>query len=261
MVTIVWAIVLIAVVIVVVVGIFARLVGFGKVIIFEYQRGLKYVRGCYRETLPPGRHWTIGSTRIIPVDIRQVFITIPGQELLTADGVTVKISIAAQYEVQDANIAINKNAAYQTSLYLLLQMGLRSLVSGEKIDVLIENRANIAKRLMDAAAPEAAAIGVRLISADIKDLMLPGDVRKVFSQVVKAQKEGMAALERARGESAALRNLANAAKMIEDNPNLLQLRALQVLGESGGNTLFFGVPSGAVVQPGKSGNGNKPTNE
>ena len=68
-------------------------------------------------------------------------------------------------------------------------------------------------------------------------------------------------LSRARGESAALRNLANAAKMIEDNPNLLQLRALQVLGESGGNTLFFGVPSGAVVQPGKSGNGNKPTNE
>jgi hypothetical protein len=76
--------------------------------------------------------------------------------------------------------------------------------------------------------------------------MFPGEMKKAFAQVVKAQKEGQAALERARGETAALRNLANAARMMDDNPNLLQLRALQSLADSGGNTLVFGVPNGTV---------------
>jgi regulator of protease activity HflC (stomatin/prohibitin superfamily) len=69
-------------------------------------------------------------------------------------------------------------------------------------------------------------------------------MKKAFAQVVKAQKEGQAALERARGETAALRSLANAARMMDDNPNLLQLRALQALADSSGNTLVWGFPSG-----------------
>jgi regulator of protease activity HflC (stomatin/prohibitin superfamily) len=56
--------------------------------------------------------------------------------------------------------------------------------------------------------------------------MFPGEMKKVFAQVVKAQKEGQAALEKARGESAALRSLVSAARTMDDNPNLLQLRAL-----------------------------------
>ena len=58
-----------------------------------------------------------------------------------------------------------------------------------------------------------------------------------------------AALEKARGETAALRNLANAASLIERNPSLLQLRALQVLGQQPGNTLVLGVQQGAPVIP------------
>jgi hypothetical protein len=55
-----------------------------------------------------------------------------------------------------------------------------------------------------------------------------------------------AALEKARGETAALRSLANAARMMDDNPNLLQLRALQALADSGGNTLVLGLPNASI---------------
>lgn len=75
----------------------------------------------------------------------------------------------------------------------------------------------------------------------MRDLTLPGELKKIFSQVVKARQEGLAALERARGETAALRNLANAAQMIERNPNLVQLRLLQVIAQQPGNTLVLGV--------------------
>jgi regulator of protease activity HflC (stomatin/prohibitin superfamily) len=76
--------------------------------------------------------------------------------------------------------------------------------------------------------------------------MFPGEMKKAFAQVVKAQKDGQAALEKARGETAALRSLANAARMMDDNPNLLQLRALQALADSGGNTLVLGMPNGSI---------------
>jgi len=225
------------------------------VIIYEYQRGLLYKRGRYVTTLSPGSYW-ISSTfsMVYPVDIRSEFITIPGQDVLSADGVTVKVSLAAEFQVADPNLAVNKTANFRGNLYLHLQMALREIVGKEKIDALLENRTGLSGKLMELTVAKAEAMGVKLISVDVKDLSFAGDMKKAFAQVVKAQKEGQAALERARGETAALRSLANAARTMDDNPNLLQLRALQALTDSPGNTLVLGLPNGALpVKP-----GNKP---
>lgn len=75
----------------------------------------------------------------------------------------------------------------------------------------------------------AAALGIEVQSVDIKDVMYPAEIRKIYSEVVRAQKEGQAALERARGEQAALRSLANATRILENNPALMNLRILQSL--------------------------------
>ena len=99
------------------------------------------------------------------------------------------------------------------------------------------------------AGPRLEAVGVELQDASLRDLTFPGDLKKIFSQVVKARQEGLAALEKARGETAALRNLANAAALIERNPSLMQLRALQVLGQQPGNTLVLGMQQGAPLVP------------
>lgn len=102
---------------------------------------------------------------------------------------------------------------------------------------------------MEATEPKAADLGLRLISVNLKDIMFPGKLKEVFAQVVNAKKEGLAALEKARGETAALRNLANAAKMLEGNPNLMQLRLLQAIKEPSGNTFVLGMPSPSVPMP------------
>jgi regulator of protease activity HflC (stomatin/prohibitin superfamily) len=221
---------------------------FRTVTVFEYQRGLKYTKGRYVATLGPGQYWILKAfSSVVPVDVRPEFITILGQDVVSADGVTLKVSLAAEFQVVDPNVAINKNANFRTSLYLTLQMALREVVGKEKIDVLMENRAAIGTRLMELTSAKASEYGLKLRSADAKDLMFPGEMKKAFSQVVKAQKEGQAALERARGETAALRSLANAARMMDDNPNLLQLRALQALADSSGNTLVLGVGNAPIV--------------
>ena len=76
----------------------------------------------------------------------------------------------------------------------------------------------------------------------------PGELKRAFADVLKAKQEGQAALERARGESASLRNLANAARVLEGNPALMNLRLMQSLSaaQNAGNTLVVGMPGGFV---------------
>lgn len=141
------------------------------------------------------------------------------------------------------------------ALYVSAQLALRTLVAACKIDELLEKRLEIGKNLLANIASQANALGLDLSLAEVKDIMFPGELKKTFAEVVKAQKEAQAALERARGETAALRSLANAAKMLEDNPALLSLRALQSVSATGtaGNSIVFNVPS-----PPASGSGKPP---
>ena len=221
-----------------------------KVTVFEFERGLLYVGGKFRSLLEPGQYWIWDPSRAVTkVDVRPRIAAVPGQEVLTADGIAVKVSLVAQYRVADPVIAINAQANYESGLYTELQLAIRRLISAESIDSLLEKRPGIAAQLTEGAKAGAARLGLELVQADVRDLTLPGDLKKLFAQVTKARQEGLAALERARGETAALRNLANAARLVSDNPALMQLRLLQVVGEQSGNTVVLGLPHTAAPLP------------
>jgi hypothetical protein len=113
----------------------------------------------------------------------------------------------------------------------------------------LARREEFGRTLLERTAGTAEELGLKLLGVNVKDVMFPGELKKIFAQVIQAQKEGQAALEKARGETAALRNLANAAKMIEGNPALLQLRLLQQLASSAGNTVVLGFPSTSTPFP------------
>ncbi len=212
-----------------------------RVTVFEFERGLRYRRGRFIGTLQPGTHWVTrrGGT-ITKVDVRPHVLVIPGQELLTSDGIGVKVSLVAGVEVVDPAAAINQVQNYTTTLYTLIQVALRQIISSRSLEELLAGRADVGPKVLEASAQPALAFGLKVASVDVRDVMLPGDLKRIFAQEVAARKEGLAALEKARGETAALRNLANAARMIEDNPALMQLRLLQQLGAAGGNTVVIG---------------------
>jgi SPFH domain/Band 7 family protein len=115
-------------------------------------------------------------------------------------------------------------------------------------DALLAQRVDIAAQLLARVQPQTATVGVTVHAVEIKDVMLPGDLKRAFAEVLKARQEGQAALERARGESAALRNLANAARVLENNPAPMNLRVLQSLSaaQNAGSTLVLGVLGGLV---------------
>jgi regulator of protease activity HflC (stomatin/prohibitin superfamily) len=213
-----------------------------SVTVYEFQRGLKYVRGRFRGVLEPGRYTVLRSTTTVRlVDVRPTIVAVAGQEVLSADGVALKVSLAARYRVADPALAVNGVENHVGALYTELQLALRAVISGGAIDDLLDRRVELGARVRELTAPRVLAFGIELQDAEVKDLTLPGELKKIFTQVVKARQEGLAALEKARGETAALRNLANAAQMIERNPHLMQLRLLQVLGQQSGNTVVLGI--------------------
>jgi regulator of protease activity HflC (stomatin/prohibitin superfamily) len=222
-----------------------RIGPFLKVTIYEFQRGILYSKGRFERVLEPGRYWLrAGDAYVQTVDIRPAFATIPGQEVLSADGVALKMSLAARYEIADLRTAFVETQDVFTAFYLTLQIALREIVGQAKVEDLLAERQRFGERLMEIAAEPVAALGLRLLAADVKDVMFPGELKKIFAQVVQARQEGLAALEKARGESAALRNLANAARLAEGNPALIQLRMLQAVAAQPGNTVVLAMPQG-----------------
>jgi regulator of protease activity HflC (stomatin/prohibitin superfamily) len=220
------------------------------VTVFEWERGLLYRRGRFERVLGPGRYrlWK-KTTWVRTLDVRETTETVAGQEILTADGVTVRLSLAATYTVVDPLRAVTAADDYRSALYLALQLALRDVVATLPIDELVEKRSEIGPRLLAPTGERAEALGLDLKQVELKDVMLTGELRRMMAQVVAARKEGQAALERARGETAALRNLANAARLMEGNPALMQLRLLQQLAGSSGNTIVLGFPTTATPLP------------
>ncbi len=211
--------------------------------VYEYERGLKYVKGVFKEVLEPGQHWYVSLfTTIRKIDVRPKFITLPGQEVLSMDGVALKVSLAASYEVENPNVAVNDVQDFEAALYLHLQIGLREIIGTATAETLLEQRDTFGPRILERTTKVAEELGLKLNEVDMKDIMFPGQLKQIFAQVVAARKESEAALERARGEDAALRKLANTSKLLDGNPSLMQLRLMQAVGGSSGNTIMLEAP-------------------
>jgi regulator of protease activity HflC (stomatin/prohibitin superfamily) len=221
-----------------------------KITVYEYERGLRFDEGRFTGALAPGAYRILRSrTRIDRIDMRPTLASVPGQEVVTRDGVSIRISLVAEYEVADPGVAFVQHADAFGAMYASLQVALREAAAATDVDDLLERRGELGEALQARASGDAERVGLRLLRVEPKDFMFPGELRRSFAQVVVARKEGLAALERARGETAALRNLANAARAIEGNPMLLQLRLLQELGKTGGNTVVLGLPSTTTPLP------------
>lgn len=213
------------------------------VMVRDYQRGLRYRQGRLAGLLDPGFHFAVRPfTEIQVIDGRPTSLTVPGQEILTSDGVALKVSLTARYVVADPVTALTADQNYLGALYIALHGALRDALAGRTADDVLANRASIGPAVSEAVASELARLGVELLAVDVRDVMVPAELKRAFAGIVAARREGETALERARGETAALRSLANAARTLDENPGLFQLRLLQQIGGTSGNTIVLGVP-------------------
>ena len=213
------------------------------VTIHDYERGVRFRQGRFVGLLDAGTHVALRPySEIRLLDGRPTSITVPGQEILTSDGVAMRVSLTARYVVADPVAAITGDQNYLGALYTVLHGALREAVAGRSADEILAARTELGPAVGAIVASDLARLGVELLGVDVRDVMVPTELKRAFAGIVAARREGEAAVERARGETAALRGLANAGRMLEDNPGLLQLRILQQLGASSGNTIVLGLP-------------------
>lgn len=209
-----------------------------------WEQAVVFRRGALAKTLRPGRHrvWT-RDTSVQSIDTRPWILQVPTQEIPTADGTTVKVTVSAAVRVVDPVAYVVGSQAPNAVVYLAVQIALRTVVGATTVEDLLASRPDLGERLLAAVDADAAAgIGLAVDRLDIKDVILSAELKRAQAEVLVARVHGLAALERARGETAALRGLANAARAAADNPALLQLRLLQELGSTTGHTVVIGMP-------------------
>jgi regulator of protease activity HflC (stomatin/prohibitin superfamily) len=195
---------------------------------------LLYRDGALVEALRQGLHvfWKgTGKVSWKTIDRREQVADVAGQEIMTADKVTLRVNLLVTYQVADAQRAITAVADYTQALYREAQLVLRAAVGGKTLDALLGDKESVGGEVKNTLTARAAEMGVRVISVGLRDIVLPGDMKTLLNQVIAATKEAEANLIRRREETAAARSQANTAKLLAESPALARIKELEMLKE------------------------------
>ncbi|RBY85266.1 SPFH domain-containing protein [Blastococcus sp. TF02A-26] len=210
-----------------------------RVVVQEWERVLVYRDGRFAEELGAGRHRrSRRRQRFVRVAVHPRLLAVPGQEVLTADGLSVRVSLTVQCRTADPRRWHETVEDADALVYATVQVALREAVAGRTLDELLAARADLADDVRERVGPAPEVVGVELERIWLRDVMVPAELRHAAAEVATARAQGQAALERARAEVAATRAMANAARMVAEQPALLQLRTLQAV-EAGRATVVL----------------------
>jgi regulator of protease activity HflC (stomatin/prohibitin superfamily) len=210
-----------------------------RIVVQEWERVLVYRDGRFERELGPGRHrvrrWRRRTARLL---MRPRLLTLPAQEMLTGDGLAIKVGLTSTVRVTTARTWHEAVEDPDGFLYAALQLALREVVADRTLDELLGDRAGVADRLRTTVEPAAAGFGMAVDQLAIRDLVVPTELRRAAAEAATARAQGLVALERARAEVTTMRTLANAATLLDSRPGLLALRTLQAV-EAGGATVVL----------------------
>ena len=194
--------------------------------------GVLFIDGQFVETLGPGEYafWKgEAEARVVEVDLRQTMVDISGQEIMTADKVTLRMNAVVTYRVADPHQAVTQTDDVRQALYRESQLVLRSVVGARELDSFLTDREAVVEELETGIRARGAVLGLDIDSAGIRDVILPGDMKELMNRVMEARKAAEANLIARREETAAIRSQANSAKLLGENPVLMRMRELEVL--------------------------------
>lgn len=200
----------------------------------SYENALVYVDGEHVDTVAAGVHsfFTVDTAvRCHSVDLRLAEFSVMSQEVMTADKVTLRVNLQGRYRVIDPVASVHQAASRQDTIYVAVQLAARRYIAGHTVDQLLEGRDEVSRVMRDELAPLAKQLGIEIADVDIKDIILPGEMKTILNQVIEAQKRAEAHAIARREETAATRSLANTARVLENNPMLMKLKELEALKE------------------------------
>lgn len=212
----------------------------------QYERGLKFTFGKFTEIMEPG--WRL----VLPViqgfqkvDMRTRAVDVPDQEAITKDNISVRVNAVIYYRVINAEKAILEVENFYFAISQLAQTTMRNIVGEVDLDELLSNRTTIAEKIRQIIDKASDSWGVQVESVELKDAMLPEDMKRTIAKQAEAEREKRAVIIKAEGEVMAAENMAKAAKILSGSDGALHLRTLQTLNDLSSdqsNTIVFATP-------------------
>lgn len=216
-----------------------------KIIVGPHESVLLVRNGHDAGRLAPGVHrYFFGEVAVHRFDLRETLQRVPAQEVLTKDRVPVRFSLVIAHKVVDAERAFATVDSVADFVHSEAQLALREIVATVDLEQILEARSDLNDGLSERLASPLDRVGLELCAAKVQDFMVGGELKRAFGDVAKARAEAMAKLERTRGEAAALRSLANAARLFEEHKGLDRLKTLEIAGRAADNyqnTLVLGL--------------------
>ncbi|MEM1422452.1 MAG: slipin family protein [Planctomycetota bacterium] len=217
-----------------------------------HERVMLFRDGELVERLGPGHfvYWTGGpSVRWVSVDMREQVADIQGQEIMTADKVSLRMNLVVTHRVTDPERAVSEVTDWSQALYREAQLELRSAIGGRTLEKLLSDKDAVGDGIRDRLSKRARAFGVDVSGVGLRDIILPGDMKAILNSVILAQKEAEANLIKRREETAAARSQANTAKLLAENPALARMKELEALQDIlKGSKVSFVLGSGDLVE-------------
>jgi hypothetical protein len=199
--------------------------------------GLWFRDGAYQAALGPGTYafWKgVGRLKLYDVDTREQVLDISGQDIMTADKVTLRLNALVTYRITDPLRSVTEVDGAGQALYRTAQLALREAVGAKDLDTLLVTKDVLSHELSEMIRPRAAELGITVVTTGIRDIILPGDMKDLMNRVTEARKAAEASLITRREETAAMRMQANTAKILESSPTLMKLKELEVLEKVAG---------------------------
>lgn len=198
----------------------------------QYQRGVRFFLGKYTRISSPG--WTIVLPVIqsmTKVDIRIKAVDVPDQEAITKDNISVHINAVIYFRVVEAARAIIEVENFRYATGQLAQTTMRNAVGEVTLDELLRNREEISNRIQGIVDKATDPWGIKVDSVELKDIILPQDLKRTMAKEAEAEREKRAVIIKAQGEVEAANNMAKAAHTLTASPGALHLRTLQSVND------------------------------
>jgi regulator of protease activity HflC (stomatin/prohibitin superfamily) len=215
-------------------------------VVQQYERGVIFVLGKLTGAKGPGIFLVPPFvTRMTKVDLRVVTLTVPPQEVISRDNVTIKVTAVVYFYVVDPVAAVVNVVNYMQATTQIGQTTLRNVLGQSELDELLSQRNKINRELQTIIDESTERWGVKVTAVEIKDVELPATMQRAMAKQAEAEREKRAKIIHAEGELQASAQLAQAANVIGSQPATLQLRYLQTLTEIAvekNSTIIFPLP-------------------
>lgn len=203
-----------------------------KVEVAEYQKARLYFNQRLERILDAGTYYfwkTSTNVDVSFVDTRLMQMNIAGQEILTADKVSLRINFVLNYRITDCVKILTEIDDFSEQMHVLAQLALREYVGKYKLDEILENKEQMSEFVFGKLKEKEKELFVEIRDAGVKDIILPGEIREIMNTVLVAEKRAQANVITRREEVASTRSLLNTAKLMDENKTLYKLKELEYI--------------------------------